>query len=168
MAAYRADSFLLKIFAKAATGDEKVNACSDGSSLLKMLANAAATKGDKKVNAYSDGSSWLKMLAKAATTKGDRKVKTRASARGKYCREPYIVAMLAKPTTPRSVNSHFLQNFEIEHSNNVSNSAGLSLNALVGVEQVLVKMVSELGGAFTSCHKYVGKRAGYSALLSDS
>ena len=74
-----------------------------------MLAKAATITADKKVNAYNDGSSLLKMLAKAATTRGDKKVKTRASARGKYCREPYIVAMLAKPTMPRTINSHFLQ-----------------------------------------------------------
>ena len=97
-----------------------VTAYRAGSFLLKRFANAAT--GDKKVNAYSDGSSLLKMLAKAATTKGDKKVKTRTSARGRYCREPYIVAMFAKPTTPRSINSHFLQNVEIEHSNDVSDT----------------------------------------------
>jgi len=65
-----------------------------------------ATKG---LLTHSVGSSLLKTGDRAATMRGDRKVKTRASERGKYCRDQYRLETTPKPKLPRRTSSHFLQ-----------------------------------------------------------
>jgi len=51
----------------------------------------------------------LKTGASAATSRGDRKVRTRASDKGRYCRDQYRLETAPNPKQPLSTSSHFLR-----------------------------------------------------------
>lgn len=57
---------------------------------------------------HIEGSSLLMMGDSAATSRGDKKIKTRASDKGRYCRDQYRLATTPKPKVPLSISSHFL------------------------------------------------------------
>lgn len=65
---------------------------------------------------HIDGSSLLMMGDNAATSRGDKKMKTRASDRGRYCRDQYRLATTPKPKAPLSISSHFLHITHYVHS----------------------------------------------------